>query len=73
MHALHSTLVHRGVFDEILWARLPPDHSHEEIDRLFSTIEEWLRSPSCPEFGCLSQLIQYLRAKLAVSEWANCG
>eukprot|EP00965_Chrysotila_dentata_P065287 2163573-Pleurochrysis_carterae.AAC.1 len=71
MHALHATLVHRGVFDEILWARLPPDHSHEEIDRLFSTIEDWLKQ--CPEFGTVSELIKYLRIKLAASEWANCG
>eukprot|EP00965_Chrysotila_dentata_P100438 3319268-Pleurochrysis_carterae.AAC.1 len=37
MHALHATLVHRGVFDEITWAHLPPDHSHDAIDRCFST------------------------------------
>eukprot|EP00965_Chrysotila_dentata_P134951 4463425-Pleurochrysis_carterae.AAC.1 len=35
MHALHATLVHRGVFDEIVCARLPPDHSHDAIDRFF--------------------------------------
>eukprot|EP00965_Chrysotila_dentata_P149968 4952799-Pleurochrysis_carterae.AAC.1 len=71
MHALHATLVKRGVFDEIIWARLPPDHSHEEIDRLFSTIESWLNSESCSEFGCVSELVTYLRGKLAKSEWAN--
>eukprot|EP00965_Chrysotila_dentata_P006742 220812-Pleurochrysis_carterae.AAC.1 len=36
MHALHATLVQRGAFDEIVWARLPPDHSHDAIDRFFS-------------------------------------
>eukprot|EP00965_Chrysotila_dentata_P098801 3266985-Pleurochrysis_carterae.AAC.1 len=25
-------LVHRGVFDDIVWARLPPDHTHDAID-----------------------------------------
>eukprot|EP00965_Chrysotila_dentata_P022328 738650-Pleurochrysis_carterae.AAC.1 len=32
LHGLHATLVHRRIFNEIIWARLPPDHSHEEID-----------------------------------------
>eukprot|EP00965_Chrysotila_dentata_P050590 1676482-Pleurochrysis_carterae.AAC.1 len=49
MHALHATLVHRSVFDEITWARLPPDHSHDAIDRFFSVIERWLRAEGCPE------------------------
>eukprot|EP00965_Chrysotila_dentata_P014111 468065-Pleurochrysis_carterae.AAC.2 len=48
VHAFHATLVHRRISDEIVWARPPPDHSHEEIHRLFSTIEEILSSPSCP-------------------------
>eukprot|EP00965_Chrysotila_dentata_P175280 5785824-Pleurochrysis_carterae.AAC.1 len=33
MHGLHAILVHRGAFDEIVWSRLPPDHSHDAIDR----------------------------------------
>eukprot|EP00965_Chrysotila_dentata_P188981 6173064-Pleurochrysis_carterae.AAC.1 len=36
MNGLHATLVHRGVFDEILWARFPPDYFHDAIDRLNS-------------------------------------
>eukprot|EP00965_Chrysotila_dentata_P076914 2539188-Pleurochrysis_carterae.AAC.1 len=71
MHALHATLVHRGVLDELIWARLPPDHSHEEIDSLFFTIKEWLKL--APEFGAVSELIKCLRAKLASSDWANCA
>eukprot|EP00965_Chrysotila_dentata_P179340 5922055-Pleurochrysis_carterae.AAC.2 len=71
MHALHATLVHRGIFDEILWARLPPDHSHEEIDRLFSTVEDILSSPCCPEFGCVSDLIAYLHEQLTKTEYAR--
>eukprot|EP00965_Chrysotila_dentata_P247993 6208080-Pleurochrysis_carterae.AAC.1 len=31
----------------------------------------WLNSSNCPEFGCVSELVTYLRAKLARSECAD--
>eukprot|EP00965_Chrysotila_dentata_P132785 4390260-Pleurochrysis_carterae.AAC.6 len=43
VHALHATLMQRRIVDEVLWARLAPDHFHKEIDRLFSTIEDFLK------------------------------
>eukprot|EP00965_Chrysotila_dentata_P168846 5575474-Pleurochrysis_carterae.AAC.1 len=69
MHALHATLVHRGVFDEIVWARLPPDHSHDAIDRFFSVIERWLRAETCPEVCTPWELLEFLRAKLSESKY----
>eukprot|EP00965_Chrysotila_dentata_P137285 4541089-Pleurochrysis_carterae.AAC.1 len=69
MHALHATLVHRGAFDEIVWARLPPDHSHAAIDRFFSVIERWLGAETCPEICTPWQLVGFLRKKLAGSKY----
>eukprot|EP00965_Chrysotila_dentata_P140309 4638583-Pleurochrysis_carterae.AAC.1 len=69
MHALHATLVHCGVFDEIIWARLPPDHSRDAIDRFAFVIERWLRAEGCPEICTPWQLEQFLREKLAASKY----
>eukprot|EP00965_Chrysotila_dentata_P126541 4183969-Pleurochrysis_carterae.AAC.1 len=71
LHGLHATFVHRRIFDEIIWARLPPCQSHEEIDRLFSTLEDFLKSVDCPEFGCVSETIAYLKEKLSKSGFGN--
>eukprot|EP00965_Chrysotila_dentata_P153876 5086212-Pleurochrysis_carterae.AAC.1 len=71
VHGLHATLVQRQIFDEITWARLPPDHPHEEIERLFSTIEEFLKNENCPEFGCVSHMIKYLQEELLKSKYAK--
>jgi hypothetical protein len=40
MHGVHAMLVQFGVFDTITWARLPPSHSHDFVDRVFSAIED---------------------------------
>ena len=45
-HALNYTLVDAGVFEEVLWGRLPPHHSHDFVDRVFSAVESWLGSAS---------------------------
>jgi len=35
-HAMaYMLLVEYGVFDEVLWCRLPPNHSHDFVDRVF--------------------------------------
>jgi hypothetical protein len=50
-HDLYYMLVLHGVFDEIIWARLPPSHSHDFVDRVFSAVEDWLHNSShrgCP-------------------------
>eukprot|EP00965_Chrysotila_dentata_P174353 5755893-Pleurochrysis_carterae.AAC.1 len=69
MQALHATLVHRGVFEEIIWARLPPDHSHDTIDRFFLVIERWLRAEGCTEIATPWMLLKYQREKLAQSNF----
>ena len=71
VHALHATLVERGIFDEIIWMRLPPDHSHDEIDRFFSLIEAELRKPDTPEAATLLQLIRLLRDRLRASKFGE--
>eukprot|EP00965_Chrysotila_dentata_P222487 6193003-Pleurochrysis_carterae.AAC.1 len=70
MHALHCCLVEERVFDEIVWARLPPDHSHDAIDQLFSVLEAWLGLSTCPDLDTLWEQLAYLRRKLAGSEYA---
>mmetsp|Transcript_26037 Transcript_26037/g.82506 ORF Transcript_26037/g.82506 Transcript_26037/m.82506 type:complete len:408 (-) Transcript_26037:15-1238(-) len=49
-HAISYLLVLFGVFDEVQWVRLPPGHSHDFVDRIFSAIEEWMQDPS--HCGC---------------------
>lgn len=71
MHALHATLVERGIFDEIVWARLPPDHSHDDIDRFFSVCEKILGKQAVDECGSLWGLIKLLRVELATSKYKN--
>jgi hypothetical protein len=71
LHVLHCQLVHEGVFDEIVWARLPPDHSHDIIDRLWSVLEGWLGHPSCPRQETLHEMLEYLRNKLASTDVAR--
>eukprot|EP00965_Chrysotila_dentata_P236268 6201221-Pleurochrysis_carterae.AAC.1 len=36
-HGVHYMLVQEGVFDEIIWVRLGPGHSHNLQDQTFST------------------------------------
>eukprot|EP00965_Chrysotila_dentata_P063092 2090347-Pleurochrysis_carterae.AAC.1 len=36
-HAIHFTLVKVGAFDEVVWIRLEPGHSHNPQDQTFAT------------------------------------
>jgi len=39
-HGMNAMLVQVGVVDCLLWARLPPNHSHNAVDRMFSAVEK---------------------------------
>lgn len=65
MHALNYLLVSFGVFDQVLWVRLPPNHSHDFVDRVFSAIEKWMDDAS--HAGCFNpwDLRDYLYKRFA--------
>jgi len=52
-HQVHASLIHYGVFQQVIWVRLEPKHSHNMSDRTFSMIKEtvWPRSGAL-EGGC---------------------
>jgi hypothetical protein len=64
-HAMGYMLVEYGVFDEVLWCRLPPNHSHDLVDRVFSAIETWLKDVSYPGCHTIFELREYLLRKFA--------
>eukprot|EP00965_Chrysotila_dentata_P135220 4471131-Pleurochrysis_carterae.AAC.1 len=51
--------------------RLPPDHSHGEIDRFFSLIEAELQKSDTPEVATLLQLTWLLRERLRASKFGE--
>eukprot|EP00965_Chrysotila_dentata_P235202 6200614-Pleurochrysis_carterae.AAC.2 len=73
MHALHATFVHRGVFDEIIWARLPPDHSHKVIGQFSLVIERLLRAEGCQKIATPWVLPKFLRKASSVKVSARPG
>ena len=65
MHAMNYVLVHYGVFDTVVWCRLPPNHSHDFVDRVFSAIETWLADMSWNGAFSLWELRDYLYQRFA--------
>lgn len=64
-HAMAYMLVQYGAFDEVLWCRLPPNHSHDFVDRVFSAIETWLKDVSYKGCQTLWELRDYLLRKFS--------
>jgi len=64
-HGMNAMLVQVSVVDCLLWARLPPNHSHDAVDRMFSAVEKWLSSSATDYTGCFTpwDMKQYLEAK----------
>jgi hypothetical protein len=67
-HALNWVLVKFGVFDKIIWCRLPPSHSHNFVDRIFSAIEAWLEDNTYDGCFHLFALREFLLKKFASSD-----
>eukprot|EP00965_Chrysotila_dentata_P117358 3878902-Pleurochrysis_carterae.AAC.2 len=71
VHALHAILVQRLTFQGSLWARLSSDHSQEEIGRLFSITEDFLKFGDLLEFGSVLEMIDCLHSKLLATKYSR--
>jgi len=67
-HALNWVLVKFGVFDKVIWCRLPLSHSHDFVDRVFSAIEAWLEDNTYDGCFHLFALREFLLKKFASSD-----
>lgn len=68
MHGVHVNVV-RTTRKELIWARLPPDHSHDYCDRWFSALEGWLTDPSASKCNTLHELISLIARKRPTSAY----
>ena len=68
MHGVHINLV-RATKKDLIWARLPPDHSHDYCDRWFSAVEGFVKDGSAKGVNSLSELVQLLKIKHTGSEY----
>eukprot|EP00962_Isochrysis_galbana_P037319 scaffold13002_cov125-Isochrysis_galbana.AAC.14 len=49
-----SKLMHAMNYVLVIWCRLPPNHSHDYVDRVFSAVEQWLTDPGHPQPGAFT-------------------
>ena len=70
MHGVHINLV-RVTKKELIWARLPPDHSHDYCDRWFSAVEGFVKDAYAKGVNTIGQLLRLLADKHKGSEYRN--
>jgi hypothetical protein len=68
MHGVHINLV-RATQKDLVWARLPPDHSHDYCDRWFSAVEGFVKDAYAKGVNTLGQLLRLLAEKHTGSEY----
>jgi len=69
-HGVHATVAKR-LRKDLLWARLPPEHSHEAVDRYFSWVEGHVNGApgGCSTPWELEALIRKFHRTSAYKEW----
>lgn len=55
-HAFHWQLVHDGAVQKVVWISLPPKHSHNHSDRLYSMIKDVIWPSRGSGGGCRAPL-----------------